>query len=221
MLINILYKKKKIQKQKEQRLKLYKTRIFFLLIYILCIGSETLNFAPNLEFAYHRMKKKMVGRRKTSILIFTPSYLYVFKSPFYQGHSNSWLCDEDLTLNHKASNLNDIEKGQHLKTWNGLLHVLYQFHKYMYIVQVYIISVNVHIITYVYYACFLTMNPMCSSHWNKILSRSVLFMMVTNFPLTFSALYKKCLDLSQTSHGFYVFPIQVFKKHWGKRRNCS
>ena len=30
-----------------------------------------------------------------------------------------------------------------------------------------------------------------------------------------------CLTLSQTSPGFYVSAVQVFRKHWGKRRNCS
>ena len=28
------------------------------------------------------------------------------------------------------------------------------------------------------------------------------------------------LTLSQTSPGFYVSAVQVFWKHWGKRRNC-
>ena len=29
------------------------------------------------------------------------------------------------------------------------------------------------------------------------------------------------LTLSQTSPGFYVSAVQVFRKHCGKRRNCS
>ena len=29
------------------------------------------------------------------------------------------------------------------------------------------------------------------------------------------------LTLSQTSHGFYMSEVQVFRKHSGKRRNCS
>ena len=32
---------------------------------------------------------------------------------------------------------------------------------------------------------------------------------------------KKALTLSQTSPGFYVSAVQVFRKHCGKRRNCS
>ena len=30
-----------------------------------------------------------------------------------------------------------------------------------------------------------------------------------------------CLTLSQTSPGFHVSAVQVFRKHCGKRRNCS
>ena len=30
-----------------------------------------------------------------------------------------------------------------------------------------------------------------------------------------------CLTLSQTIPGLYVFAVQLFKKHCGKKRNCS
>ena len=30
-----------------------------------------------------------------------------------------------------------------------------------------------------------------------------------------------CLNISQTNPGFYVSAVQVLRKHWGKRRNCS
>ena len=43
------------------------------------------------------------------------------------------------------------------------------------------------------------------------------------FPFILSLLYHKSqlLTLSQTSLGFYLSAIQVFWKHFGKRRNCS
>ena len=37
---------------------------------------------------------------------------------------------------------------------------------------------------------------------------------------TFSRIFVN-LTLSQTSPGFYVSEVQVFRKHYGKRRNCS
>ena len=36
--------------------------------------------------------------------------------------------------------------------------------------------------------------------------------------------FRRCslrLTLSQTSPGFHVFAVQAFRKHCGKRRNCS
>ena len=41
------------------------------------------------------------------------------------------------------------------------------------------------------------------------------------FKYCFESISTLLLNPSQTSPGFYVSAVQVFRKHWGKRRNCS